>query len=283
MLFLPSLTKFLLEIFTRWTWKKGFFTLISVLSLALFSYYGLYGQLQDSKNENKSLRSEKEQLLKESAALRMRFDALGVTTDTSLPVTRSPSDFSRDWDTRSFYLNGEGAYCPRATGGNNYQRMVYLHDTPLAGSELTMKVQLLDENLQKTAYKQRVVVGISLLGNPIAEYDIPTRFEEGINFRVLTSGKGLISGGKGTFLSSPIKAGSKIEIGYKTQPKLDQLITHLLKINSISAIEKYGVEPKSVVNDSTVEDDPTPNTLRGNLFIGSYVGGCIKVIDWSAS
>jgi hypothetical protein len=269
-----------------WTRKKLFVLIaLALVCVILFSVVWFYKQNEELRNLRitiEQLRSEKEQLETNIIDLKSKLGVLGSETERKANTQKNAVDFKRDWDTSSFDTVDEDTFCPKNKGGNNFQRIIYRYDTPLTLSNLSLKFQMVDQNSKIADYIQRVVVGIKLDDAILSEYDIPTRDNAVVNFRVASDNDELIPGGDGKSISSPIEDKSTINIGFHTQLKHGQEITQVIDIDYISAVPEYGGEKKSISYDTKVNDS-RPETARGNLFIGSYIGGCIEIISWYAS
>lgn len=241
--------------------------------------------MQDLKSKERQCRDEKESKDRYIKEITSSCKTMGVATGPEINPNRNIDDFRRDWDTDDFYLVGPDTFCPRNRGKNNYQRMYYKYDSPLTVSSLMLKFQMVDEPGEKYDYSQRIVVGIKQDVSALSGFDVPTRVYGGgsvVNFWVTSDSGALVSGGEGKPLSSPIKEGSVINLSFRTNPKHGSEITEIIELNYISSVTKYGEENKSISYDKRV-DDPQPETARAHIFLGSYIGGCIKVIDWHAN
>lgn len=258
---------------------------ISSLILSLWEARLLYQKdkkQHDTDQAVKQLIFEKEALKSEYDRLKNDLNVEGISSGSDNFSSRSVDDFIRDWDTSDFYIVNGDSFCPKNKGKNNFQRMFYTYDTPLTSSDLNLKFRMVDQHNETTDYVQRMVVGMKLDGVVFSEYDVPTRDSQIINFRVTSESGGLVPGGEGKSISSPIKDKSIINLKFQTKPKHGQEITQIIMLDYLSTIGEYGEESKSISYDTKV-NDPRPETARTNLFIGSYIWGCIEIIDWQAN
>lgn len=266
-----------------WTYKKAFFIVLVLLCFSIFSIvYFVYSGRERSRDDKMAigqLRSENEQLREEKTSLTQKLSVLGYFTERNVSLVKDVSNFIKDWDTSSFHLIGTDTFCPKDKGNNNYQRMTYKYDTPFTASNLNLKFQMVDQDDKKVDYNQRVVVGTKLDNSVFSEFDFPTKSGQVVNFRVASESGELVSGGEGKSIGSPIIDKTIINLNFQTKLKHGQDVTQILTLNYIS---KYGPENKDIVYDSKVNDS-RPETTRTNLFVGSYLGGCIKIIDWQAN
>ena len=280
---LPSLLfKKLLELFSHWDWKKGFFLAIAFIALLSYHRYLNNEKLNDESNKNQQLLLENGNLKTENNDLRSKLGELGTNTEQYTGSQKSVTDFKRDWDTSDFYVKENDIFCPKKKGGNNYQRMFYKHDTPLTASDLILKFRIVDQDDQVSNYTQRVVTGQKFNDGIFSEFDIPTRDSNNVNFRIGSESGGLISGGRGKSISSTIKDKSIIYLHFRTQFKSNQEVTQFIDLDYFSSISDYGQETKTISYDAQVSD-PQPKTAKSNIFIGSYFGGCVKIIEWKAN
>ncbi len=67
-----------------------------------------------------------------------------------------------------------------------------------------------------------------------------------------------------------------------TKGKLGSDIIEVVNLNYISAILEYGNGENSFSYDIST-NDPNPETASTSIFIGSYVGGCIQILDWRSN
>lgn len=259
----------------KWLAKACIFLLSLLLASA---YYGATTKLEliDQKRVYEQTKADSERWKETAGKLAEQLKVQGVNTNAKL---RGVDDFKKDWDWSNFFLVGTDTFCPRIKGGNHYQRMRYKYDTPFAGSDLNLKFQMIDDSKVAPEYGQRVVVGTTLDGSVFSEFDIPTRDEQIINFRVASESGDLIPGGLGKSLGSPIIENSVINLNLRTKSKNGQNMTEILTLDYIS---KYGDEHKGVDYDAETGDS-RPETTRTNLVIGSYIGACIKIIGWGAN
>lgn len=285
---LQQLVKFCIY-FLISSWPRRFFVLLSISIIAIvFLLVVLYKTNEsgiDFKSKEIQCRYKIESKNKEITELTRSCNVLGVVIRPTNDPYKNIDDFKRDWDTSDFYLEGIDTFCPKNRGKYNFQRMYYKYDSPLTVSSLMLKFQMVDEPSEGYDYTQRIVVGIKQNVNALSELDIPTRADGGgsvVNFRVASDSGVLVSGGEGKSLSSPIKEGSVINLSFRTNPKHGSEITEIIELNYISSVTKYGEENKSISYDMRV-DDPQPETARAHIFLGSYIGGCIKIIDWDAN
>lgn len=270
-----------------WTWKKGFLrlfiTTIIILSYVLYLIFQKDKYIHDLSQIIVERSSEIESLKVEVAKRDNKFKILGVDVETnSITSLRTIDEFIRDWDISDFYLMDNDTICPKDKGKNKYQRIFYKYDTPLTASNFNLKFRMVDQDNRVTDYAQRVVMGLELNKMVFSEYDVPTRNSPVINFRIASESGGLVSGGEGKSINSLIKDRSTINLKFQTKLKHGQEITQILELDYISMIDAYGSDNKSVSYDTKVNDS-RPETARARLFIGSYMGGCIKIIDWYAS
>lgn len=279
---LPFSLNKLLELFIHWDWKKGFFLALFFIAFLLRFLYLNNENLRDLSNSNQQIRLEKENLKTENNDLRSKLEVLGLNTERYVGTEKNVTDFERDWDTSNFYIIEGDIFCPRKKGDNNYQRMFYRFDTLLTASDFSLKFRIVDQDNKITNYKQRVVTGLKFEDEIFSEFDIPTRDSQVVNFRVASESGGLIPGGPGKPISSPIKDKSIINLQFKTQFKSNQEITQFIDLDYFSSISDYGNETKEISYDARV-NDPLPKTTKTNIFIGSYFGGCIKIINWNVN
>lgn len=287
---LPSLLINKLEdLFLHWDWKKGFFValtfillLCAIIGFLLYLLYLKNEKIRDLSNSSQILRLEKENFKKENKDLRSKLGVLGLTTEQYTGVQKNASDFKKDWDTSSFYIIEDNIFCPKKKGKNNYQRMFYRYDTPLTANDFSLKFSMADQDDNITNYTQRIVIGLRFEKKVLSEFDIPTRGAQVVNFRVASESGRLIPGGPGKSISSPIKDKSIINLKFETQFKSNQEITQFIDLDYFSSISDYGDEKETVSYDVKV-NDPQPKTAKSNIFIGSYSGGCIKIINWNAN
>lgn len=249
-----------------------------VLGFLLYKYDQNNRQLkEDLKEKDQAL----EKYRQEEDRTNQKLKILGDSTDvSSILQNKDVGDFIEDWDTSDFKIIDNDTFCPRVKGSNNFQRMYYKKDTPVISNDFKIKFKMVSQQDSKKDYKQRIVIGLKVDNNLFSEYDIPTREGQVINFRSASSSGELLSGGEGKPLSSPIKEDSTINLNFKTQQKIGQEITQILGVDYISSQEQYGDENDNISFDTSL-NDPKPETVRSNLYIGSYVGGCIKIVDWS--
>lgn len=282
---LISIAKFFVGL--PWTWKKGFIRLL-ITTIIILSYilYLLFQKDKDIYDLSQIINERSLEIVTLKAEITKKdnkFKILGVDVETGgIASYRTTDEFIRDWDISDFYIMDGDTLCPKDKGKNKYQRMFYKYDTPLAASNFNLKFRMVDQNNKITDYTQRVVIGVKLDGMVFSEYDVPTRNSPVVNFRVASESDGLVSGGEGKSISSLIKDKSTINLKFQTKLKHGQEITQILELDYISVVDEYGDENKSVSYDTKVNDS-RPETARAKLFIGSYMGGCIKIIDWYAS
>jgi hypothetical protein len=276
---LPQMIKFLFDFILPRNWKGAFFY-ITVFSI--YSLYTLNENLRDSKALIQQIKSENDQLKIENNNLRSKLGVLGQGIERYTGLQKNVADFKRDWDMSSFYLVDDDTFCPRKRGDNNYQRIFYKYDTPLTASDFNLKFQMVDQDEKITEYTQRILAGLEFGDKILSEFDIPTRNSQIVNFRIASDSGSLISGGPGKPISSPINDKSIINLKFRTQFKSRQEITEFIDLDYFSSIPDYGDENKTISYDAKVNDS-RPETAKSNIFIGSYFGGCIKVIDWHAS
>lgn len=272
----------LIELFFHWDWKKGFFLALTFIAFFIYLLYSNNEKLRDLSNSNQQLRLENENFKQENNDLRSKLGVFGSSTEQYTGAQKNVADFKRDWDTSSFYTVAGDVFCPRRKGNNNYQRMVYKYHTPLTASNLSLKFCMVDQNDKVTNYTQRIVTGLKFADEVFSEFDIPTRDDQVVNFRVASESGGLISGGPGKPISSSIKDKSIINLKFRTQFKSNQEITQFIDVAYFSSIADYDDEMETISYDAKV-NDPQPKTAKSNIFIGSYHGGCIKIIDWNAN
>lgn len=271
---------FLYSFFTsKLTWKNGCILCFLLILFLIFRLYAKNEELHNSNNAREQLRSENERY---KADLKLKLDVQGLSTDQNTTTQRNASDFVRDWDISGFNIVDGDTFCPKERGKNNFQRITYKYETQLTATDLDLKFRMVDQDIGSTDYTQRIVVGMKLDETVFSEYDIPTRDNQVINFRVASEDGRLVSGGEGKSISSLIKDKSIINLKFQTKLNHGQEVTQIIGLDYISGIDEYGDESKSISYDAKV-NDPRPETTRANLFIGSYVGGCIKIINWHAS
>ena len=160
--------------------------------------------------------------------------------------------------------------------------MYYLHNTPITSTNLHLKFQIEDQAKSLIGYMQKVVAGLRFNNNIYSEFHIPTRNSQTVNFRVASESGGLKSGGEGRSISSQIKDKSIIDLVFRTQYKSNEEISQFIDLSYLSAKPEYGKENKTINYDSII-GDPNPKTAKANIFIGSYIGGCIKIIEWKVN
>lgn len=279
--FLPILLNSVIHIFTKLSWKTAFFVALVCIVYLVFQLYMKNEELRDSSSAKEQLRSENERLKAENDDSKPKSDVHGLNTEQHTFIRREASDFDRDWNTSDFDVDGD-TFCPKDKGRNKFQRMFYKYDTPFAASDLSLKFRMVNQYDNVTNYTQRVVVGMQLDEAVFSEYDVPTRNSQVVNFRVASENGELVSGGEGKPISSPIKDKSTINLRFQTKLKHGQETTQIIGLDYVSAVDEYGEESKSISYDAKV-NDARPETTRANIFIGSYMGGCIKIIDWHAS
>ena len=237
-------------------------------------------QLEEKKDNIEALKSENKRL-------RDQHRALGDYTQNEISsATQNIEDFMRDWDYLDFYIQNGNEFCPRPKGGNNYQRIVFKRETPLTGSEMDIKFDIVNEE-SNLIYTQRFVVGIQNEEGPLAEYDIPTRGGQNVNFRERRN----VLGESGEYhdvfdefvngesLPSPAKEGGIINLTFKSFAFNSDKIGTNLNLGYFSALEKYGSQTGEFSQVYSTEDTE-PESSSVNLYIGSYVGGCIKILNW---
>lgn len=254
---------------------------IVLLSLSIgLTYFVVITKLEliDTKRVYEQAKADSERWKVQNASCREQLKVQGANTGGEEEL-RSVENFKNDWDWSNFYLVGVDTFCPKRKGGNHYQRMEYKYDTPLAGSNLDLKFQMVNEDNNHPDYEQRVVVGTTFSGRVFSEFDIPTRIEQVINFRVASESGELVSGGIGKPFGSPIIVDTVINLNLLTKAKNGQNMTQVITLDYIST---YGDEHKKIDYDAETGDSH-PETARTHLIIGSYVGGCIKVIGWRAN
>lgn len=251
--------------------------LITALIFITWSWLDVRELLKAEKTTSQQAKDEVSACTKLKNPTTPEANTLGYSSNPD----KTAADFARQWDWSSFKRINEDTFCPLKKGGNNYQRMIYKYPTSLAGSTLVLKFQVINENETEKIYVQRVVVGIRGNAGYLSEFDFPTREESVVNFRVASESGGLVSGKSGETLGSAIKDGSTINLEFKTQKKLLQEVTGLIGIDSISTIEQYGSIKKDFSLDFKV-NDTNPESAKAFLYLGSYVGGCVKIQGWNA-
>jgi len=257
----------------------------SLIYTVIFLTYLLgksYLNNESMQNANSQLRSDYDGLKIENKDLRSKLGVLGLNTEEYTGQQKNIEDFNRDWDISNFYLKSGDTFCPKHKGDNKYQRMFYKYDTPLTATDFSLKFKMVDEDNKITNYTQRILSGLSFEDEILSEFDIPTRDSQVVNFRVASGNGGLITGGPGKSISSTIKDKSIINLKFRTQFKSTQEITQFIDLDYLSSIDDYGNEKKTINYDSKI-NDPKPETAKANIFIGSYMWGCIKIIEWKTN
>jgi hypothetical protein len=103
---------------------------------------------------------------------------------------------------------------------------------------------------------------------------LPTRDAENVEFKEAGEHH------KGKELATPIEEGSLVNLKMETRHINNDLVAVIVTVDYRSAIEKIGTETKSF--EYTIEsDDVNPRNYEANVFIGSYVGGCLDIVDWA--
>ena len=268
--FLPLLQLFI---------KKGLLPAIIFL-LILFSV-DLYSKNLFLTQENSQLRFDKDGQNVEIKELRSKLGDKGLSVAEYTGNQNNITDFIRDWDISNFYQDGDGNFCPRKKG-ENYQRMFYKYETPMTAVNLHLKFQMVNQYAKTFNYFQRLVTGLKYGDRIFSEFDIPTRDSQMVNFRITSTDGGLISGGEGKSISSTIKDKSIIDLVFRTQYKSNEEIPQSVDLDYLSSVIEYGNEKKTINYDVKI-DDPNPKTAKGNIFIGSYLGGCIKILEWKVN
>jgi cell division protein FtsL len=262
----------------------------SLVGYKQFKVYGLGKELTSMRGDLKlaNLRIEEkesaaENLRSENKELRDQIRIFGYGDENEITgLSQNIEDFLRDWDySDSFYVRNNNELCPKSKGQNFYQRMSFTRETPLAGSKAEIKFKMIDEYVDST-YSQRFVVGVRDNDGVVSEFDFPTKDKQTVNFRErdLVGFFGSIQDGKS--LSSPIKEGGVINLTFETSQINTNQIAEKITLNYLSSIKEYGPEDKSIGYYIPVNDSQ-PESLPINIFIGSYVGGCIQILDWKVN
>ncbi len=273
-------------------WKSATIQLIAaIITLSSFYTYSLIrnqslkleldqkdSKIEELETDNKKLRDKVDSLV---ASLKvLGGDVVGETaTIETATQDKNIRDFLRDWDISDFYQKGANLFCPISTGGRNRQRIFYKPDVPLVGTTFNLKFKMINEN-DNQEYSQRVVVGAGLRDDLISEFDFPTRGSEVVNRRVASDSGKLEPVKPGKEISSPMKEGSVINMTFESNSKMGSEITEILSLEYRSKIKEKGDEDDKINLDIDVED-PHPENSTTSLFFGSYLGGCIEIINWS--
>lgn len=195
-------------------------------------------------------------------------------------ISSSFNDFIRDWNySPDFYIPTEKQLlCPRTKGGRNYQRIYYKKDIYPKNAKLYLKFRMLNENERK--YTQHFVIGLADDKNILTELDIPTRVSEGQTMSLRESSESgvLVPRSPGISLKSAIEEGSVINLTHEIQSNVGRLVTQTTALNFVS---QYGSEDDKFPTYDKELEDANPSNLPLKLFIGSYVGGCFQILDWS--
>ncbi len=135
-----------------------------------------------------------------------------------------------------------------------------------------------DENAIE--YTQHFVVGVADGENILTELDIPTRAKDSqtMSLRESSASGTLAPKPPGTPLKSAIEEGSVINLSHEIHSKVSRLVTQTTYIKFVST---YGSEEDKFPTYDKELDDVEPENLPLRLFIGSYLGGCIEILDWS--
>lgn len=275
----------LLSLFTGNPWRAfsiGFFT-VFFIPFFLGHYLPLIKENSDFKASFSSCVDEKSKLETENKLCRDKLNNVLDENDekgTDLSVSAFQG-FMRDWDyLSSFYIpKGTTLLCPKDQGGRNYQRIYYKQDIVPKDAKLALKLRMIDEP-GVSGYEQRFVTGLAEDQKILSEFDIPTRLGEVVSFREASVSGELVSLQNGTEIASPIKEGTVINLIHEIKHKQGKFLTQTIRLEYLPAIEKYGVQKPEVPYDAVL-DDANPSSFPLKLFIGSYVGGCLEILDWS--
>lgn len=239
-------------------------------------------------NENADLKSSKSSCERDNSGLQSDLKICRDKMTASLPLkessqvlasTTSFEDFIRDWDYSDFYIpENSQLLCPRESGARNYQRMYYKRTITPKHSIFSLKFKMHDQSGKN--YNQQFVIGLADGTQILTELDIPTRTADGqtMSLRESSSSGTLIPRSPGHALSSPIEEGTNINLTHEIKSDLPRYITQTTLIHFIS---KYGSDDGKFPTYDKEVDDSNPDNLPLKLFVGSYVGGCIEVLDWS--
>ncbi|MFC1627049.1 hypothetical protein ACFL18_00645 [Patescibacteria group bacterium] len=235
-------------------------------------------KIEELETNNKKLRDKVDYL---AAHLKVLGDeaASEAITEEATDQDKNIWDFLRDWDTSDFYQKGVNLLCPIETNGRNRQRMYYKHSVPLVGTQFNLKFKMANED-DNQVYSQRVIVGSGIRGSLISEFDFTTRDFEEVNLRVASASGELVPVKPGKEISSPMKEGGVINLTLESSSQMGSEITEILYLDYKSKIEKKGDENDKIKLDINV-GDPQPENSTTSLFFGSYLGGCIEIINWS--
>ena len=129
-------------------------------------------------------------------------------------------------------------------------------------------------------YDQRFVVGVQNKDGVIAEYDIPTRNGQNVNFRERNLKGEFGSSQDGKSLPSPVKNSGIINLSFESLPISTNNIALNTTLKYLSVFETYGSQDPDFSYTITAEDT-RPENSNIELFIGSYVGGCIQILGWA--
>jgi hypothetical protein len=277
----PNPNQVIKDAFDR-KWRDAFISLLTIFLIILVSGYWYLSTLRSERDNCRLEKTNLESGIKSQKDKIAECNVMGSQIEPVSTVEQNVDDFKRDWDTSDFYLRGENEFCPKSKGGRNYQRMFYRPGSMLVGSKLHLKFEIVDEKGEDVSYIQRVVVGIGEREKLVSEFDIPTRYGQTVNFREASSAGSLVSVQKGQSLPSPIREGSVINLGFESNQKLGSEITEVIHFEYPSVIPEYGDQDKSLSYDLNVGDSH-PETAPTTLFIGSYIGGCIQIINWQVT
>lgn len=208
---------------------------------------------------------------------------LGDNTEKITDSQVSPfTDFIRDWEySTDFYIpTGKEFLCPKNKGERNFQRIFYKRNIIPKKTTFSVKFRMYDEDIN--VYNQQFVIGLADGDNILTELDIPTRESNGqtMSLRESSSSGTLVSRPPGTPLPSAIKEGSVINLTHEIRSEISQTITQTTIIHLTS---KYGSEEGKFPAYDKLVDDSNPDNLPLKLFVGSYLGGCLQILDWSVT
>lgn len=146
---------------------------------------------------------------------------------------------------------------------------------------MEIKFEIVDENYG-SEYEQRFVIGIQNEGGVVAEYDFPTRIGQSVNFRERNLKGVLDSIQDGKSLPSPVKEGGKVNLFFKSLPISTNHVAVNTTLNYLSTFETYGSQDANF-SYTIATEDTRPENSNVKIFIGSYVGGCIRILDWKVN
>lgn len=280
-----SLPKLLLKAFTGNPWRSAFIGFLTLFFIPFFlgHYLPLLEEKSDLGGSLSSCISDKSKYESENKLCRDKLSAAKPSQNKQNEVksyTTIFEDFKRDWDYSSDFYVSEGTQllCPKEKGGRNFQRIYYKQNIVPKDTKLNLKFRMQDE---KTAeYTQHFVVGIADGEDILTELDIPTRTKDGqtMSLRESSESGALVPRPPGSPLKSAIEEGSVVNLSHEIQNKVGRLVTQTTFINFVS---KYGPEEDKFPTYDKELDDAKPENLPLKLFIGSYVGGCLEILDWS--